>query len=88
MSMEGWKCWYASRALWSVIVGLVISSAKLFGFIIEPSYQQSLTDLLTLITMIVCFIGAGYGRFFAKSRIGTPEFHKKLQSLFKRESPE
>lgn len=88
MSMDGWKCWYASRSLWSVIVGLFISSAKLFGFIIEPSYQQSLIDLLTLITMIVCFIGAGYGRFFAKSRIGTPEFHEKLQSLFKRERSE
>jgi len=82
------KCWYQSRTIWSVIIGLAVSSAKLFGFIIDPLYAQSLTDFLTLITIIVCFIGAGYGRFFAKFRIGAPEFHEKLQSFLKREKPD
>jgi hypothetical protein len=84
-ALTGWKCWYASRGMWSAIVGLLASSATLVGYVIKPEYQQHLTDLLTLITIAVCFLGSAYGRFFAKTRIGKPQFHEWLQSLFNKE---
>lgn len=85
MTDTDWKCWYASRGIWSALVGLITSSATLFGYVFKPEYQQSLIDLLTLSTIVVCFAGSLYGRFFAKARIGTPEFHDKLKTLTNRE---
>jgi hypothetical protein len=82
---DQWKCWYASKGIWSALVGLITSVATLFGYAIKPEYQQHLIDLLTLITIVVCFAGTLVGRFFAKAQIGTPQFHDKLRNLFRKE---
>jgi hypothetical protein len=81
---EQWKCWYASKGMWSALIGLIASSATLFGYVIKPEYQQHLTDLLTLISIMVCFGVSLYSRFFADTQIGKPEFKDKLRNLFRK----
>lgn len=81
---DEWKCWRASTGMVAGFIGLVVSAAKLFGYVIDPEVQKSLIDLIVLLITIACFLGALYGRFFARTQIGTPEFKDKLRALFRK----
>jgi hypothetical protein len=83
--LEGFKCWYASKSMWSIVVGLATSAAALFGYAIKPEYQQHVVDLLTLLTITICFIGAGIGRVLAKTQIGGPRVRSIIRLLLNKE---
>lgn len=84
----GWKCWYQSKGICFPLAGLILSACKLFWPTITQASQQSLADLISLIIMAFCFAGAIWGRFFAKTRIGTPELHAKIETFLNPGKPQ
>lgn len=69
MSLTSAKKWYQSKTILSGIVTVISGLAALVGHDISLESQQSLTDLLVILTTIFGGTGAVVGRVFASEKI-------------------